>query len=91
MIDGWQILYSFVAILFLSLAYLFYKAKDGGLRIILVWFFLVNSFGMFIRLICGFYEHINSFWNYVIILPVFIVTAILVFYLNSYINKNKEL
>lgn len=46
---------------------------------------------MFVRLICGFYEHIDSFWNYVVILPVLIVTTILVFYLNSYINKNKEL
>jgi len=91
MLVGWQIFYGLTAIMFLSLAYLFYKAKDGYLRILLILFFIFNALGMGVRLVCGFYEVIDSIWNYIIILPVFLITLILVLFLNSYINKNKEI
>ena len=81
-ITGWQILYIITAMLFFLIAVLFYKAKDGLLRVLLILHFLTQGIEKVIRLISGFFTDISySFWNYCTIAGTFIITIFLAIYL----------
>lgn len=81
-ITGWQILYILTAMLFFLIAFLFYKAKDGLLRTLLILHFLTNGIGMIVRFISGFFTDVSpSAWNYCTITLTFIVSIFLAIYL----------